>query len=485
MRKIFIALLAGLSFLGLTSCDGGGETKTPAKKKTVIQYCGWDLGTESEPTLKRKMIEEFNATSEDIIIDMLPSSDPLDVFYTQLAANGSLPDVFLIDSVPTAVMKEWALDITSLTAQDTEWANVESSLKEAVTYNDKIYAIPAAQNYVGFLANYDLIDEYAYLDTDAQTEFAPGAFTTQDFFDVIPQVKNVDQNGSSVVGINAVGDMINWLPSTLNDNYEHFVWNDEAQEFDFTSQVMIDALTKIQTLGKVANKYTFNSFADATAEEDPRIGLFGSADAAAVFLAGQIGFYQGMTSDDVSNIKFNYKFVGYPDKRVVSAGDFLCISAACQNKEAAYEVAKFLSYGSAGIQARYKIVKENDKIDLTGLPVNVDPTVTSEWFNYVEMKGVKEIYDQVVAGEYKVIVEGNKTIPGFVNARFKAETGIKFDDVRGGAILTIGDLIWDVCEGAIEVGAYKNAMTQDRADLLNKEVKDADAKIKEVQAKQQ
>ena len=192
-----------------------------------------------------------------------------------------------------------------------------------------------------------------------------------------------------------------------------------------------------------------------------------------------------MTSDDVSNIKFNYKFVGSPDKRVVSAGDFLCISAACQNKEAAYEVAKFLSYGSAGIQARYKIVKENDKIDLTGLPVNVDPTVTSEWFNYVEMKGVKEIYDQVVAGEYKVIVEGNKTIPGFVNARFKAETGIKFDDVRGGAILTIGDLIWDVCEGAIEVGAYKNAMTQDRADLLNKEVKDADAKIKEIQAKQQ
>ena len=277
--------------------------------------------------------------------------------------------------------------------------------------------------------------------------------------------------------------MINWLPSVMADSSDHFVWDSEKQEFAFTGDAIVQALTKINALGKVAERNTFNSYADSTAEEDPRIGLFGSADAAQVFLSGQIGFYQGMTSDDVSNIDFNYKFIGYPDNRVVSAGDFLCISAATKNPEAAYEVAKFLSYGADGIQARYKIVKENPKIQLTGLPVNTNPAVTSEWFDYVEMEGVKEIYDSVVAGETKVIVEGLKTVPGFVKARYTADTGITFEGVRGGAALTIGDLIWDVCEGAISIGQYQSAMTTEKAAALNKEVKDAMAKIKEVVAK--
>lgn len=505
MRKIFITLLSFLGILSLASCGEATQLptgteptqpaektenpKTPPKKKTIIQYCGWDLGTESSPTLKRKMIEEFNKTSDDIMIDMLPSQDPLEKFYTDLKILESMPDVFMVSSVPNAIVKEWAMDVTSLTTQDPEWKNVEGNLKSSVTYYEDgtgVYAIPAAQHYIGFLANYDLIGDYAYIDGYAEDVFAPGAFTTEQFFDVIPDIKSVKTNGTSVVGINAVGDMINWLPSVLDSNYEHFVWNatdPKNPKFDFTSQVMVDALTKIQTLGKIASRNTFNSYADPNAEEDPRVGLFGTSDPSAAFLQGQIGFYQGMTSDDVSNIKFNYKFVGYPDKRVVSTGDFLCISKDCKNPEAAYEVAKFLSFGADGINARYKIVEENKNIDLTGLPVNVDPSVTSKWFDYVEMKGVKEIYDQVVAGEYKVIVEGLKTIPGFESARFTADTGIKIDGVRGGNTLTIGDLIWDVCEGSITIGQYTTNMTNVKSDDLNKSILETLNKIKSMQKK--
>jgi hypothetical protein len=99
------------------------------------------------------------------------------------------------------------------------------------------------------------------------------------------------------------------------------------------------------------------------------------------------------------------------------------------------------------------------------------------------MKGVKEIYDQVVAGEYTVLVEGLKTIPGFEGARFTDKTGIKIDGVRGGSELTIGDLIWDVCEGSITIGQYESNMTVDRANLLNKTLIDAMNKIKALKAK--
>lgn len=483
MKKIFITLLCALGILGLAACGDDNGGKTPAKKKTVIQYCGWDLGSESNPSLKRRMIEEFNKNSEDIIIDMLPSADPLQDFLNTLASNGSLPDVFLIDSVPTAVVKEWALDITSLTATDPEWNDVDASLRDSITYNGSVFALPAAQNYIGFFANYDLIDDYAYIDGDAEEVFAPGAFTTDQMFQAVREIKNEDPNGASVIGINAVGDMINWMPSTIDKEgrFEHFVW--DGEKFDFTGPVMIEALTKIQTLGKVANKYTFNSYFDPTAEEDPRIKLFGSAAPSDVFLAGQIGFYQGMTSDNVSKIKFDYKFVGYPDQRVISAGDYLCISKACKNPEAAYEVARYLAFSAEGINARYDIVEADSSIELAGLPVNNNPTVTAEWFNHISMKGVKEVYDKVVSGEMKLIIEGLKTIPGFKESRYTKETGIKFENVRGGAVLTIGDLIWDVCEGAIDIGQYTSQMTEEKAALLNKEVTDAMAKIKEIQSK--
>ena len=485
MKKILLTFLFALGIFGLAACGGETSSKAPAKKKTVIQYCGWDLGSESEPTLKRKMIEEFNKNSETIIIDMLPSANPLEDFLNTLASNGSLPDVFLIDSVPTAVMKEWALDVTSYTQADSEWNDVDASLRNSITYNDSVFALPAAQNYVGLFANYDLIDQFAYIDGDAKDVFAPGAatFTTDALFEVIPQIKDIKTDGSSVIGINAVGDMINWLPSVIDQEgkFEHFVW--DGEKFDFTGPVMIEALTKIQSLGKIASKNTFNSYADYTAEEDPRIGLFGNSDASPVFLAGQIGFYQGMTSDDVSSINFDYKFVGYSDQRVVSAGDFLCISKACKNPEAAYEVARYLAFSAEGVQARYKIVDENPKIKLSGLPVNNNSQVTEKWFDYVEMKGVKEVYDKVVSGEMELIIEGLKTVPGFKNARYTKDTGIKFDEVRGGSTLTIGDLIWDVCEGSIGIGQYTAAMTEEKAALLNKEVTDAMAKIKEVQAK--
>ena len=99
------------------------------------------------------------------------------------------------------------------------------------------------------------------------------------------------------------------------------------------------------------------------------------------------------------------------------------------------------------------------------------------------MEGLKEIYDSVLAGKTTVLVEGLKTIPGFKEARYTAKTGISIPGVRGDAELTIGDLIWDVCEGKISVGDYKSNMTTDVADLLNKKVIDAQNDILAVQKK--
>ena len=86
----------------------------------------------------------------------------------------------------------------------------------------------------------------------------------------------------------------------------------------------------------------------------------------------------------------------------------------------------------------------------------------------------------VVAGKMTLIVEGNKTIPGFQNARFDGDTGLSYENVRGGSVLKIGDYIWDVCSGDISVSTYKSDISDLLVQALNEEVTRAYADIEKV-----
>lgn len=474
MKKLFIGFLCALGILSLTACGGDGNKK-PTTRKTKVTYCGWDLGTESEPTLKSKLIDKFNSEHETIIIEAIRHQGSYDAYLSTMASDQSLPDVFLVNSVPTAVISKLAKDITELTAADEEWKDVESSLKEAITFNNKVFAIPSAQNYMGFMANYDLIDEYAPAGSEeAEKKFAPGAFTTKEFFDTAKITKDATPtDGTGIIGINATGDMINWLPSTLDTTgkTKHYVWNAEDKKFDFTNQVMIDALSAIQELGNKNSKFTFNSYKGGEQENEACKTIFGTTDENTLFESGQMAFLQAATyySFNIDEEDMNYKFIAYPDARVVSAADFLCISRSASNPEAAFEVAKYLSYGQAGLTACYELA-ETGEVKLTGLPITTNKTLTDKWFDYVTLPGVKEVYEKVVSGDIEVMVEGNKSVPGFKNARFDFQTGISIEGVRNGDPLTIGDFIWDVCEGSISINDYTTKMTKELADKINEEI---------------
>ena len=489
MKKIFLALLAVLSVFGLASC---GEKTNNKTKRTVISYCGWDLGTEAEPTLKRELINKWNATNTKIYIDMVEPQGGYDEFINTMASAGNLPDVFLVNSVPNAVVNKQAMDITNFAKADEEWTSIEGALRESVTFSDSIYAIPSAQNYIGFFANYDLIDdEVANLGGEAQDVFAPGAFSYTKFFDTIKAVRKVDvTDQSGFIGVNATGDMINWLPSSIDstlanpEGITHYVWN--GSSLDMNGSTMLTALEIIQEIGSKDGKYTFNSLAPASGEEETRELIFGSTDEKVVFESGKMAFIQAASyytfSDEIS---FNYKFVAYPDAKVISAADYLCISKAINDNAkatAAYEVAKYLTYGSEGLTARYEIVEGNANLQLTGLPIVTNAELTENWFNYVTLPGVKEVYDKVVSGDIQVIVECNKATPGYLTARFNQLTGVIIEGLRGDSEYKIGDFIWDVCGGDITLAQYRQYMTDALETTINSNIVSATAKINEVVA---
>ena len=82
----------------------------------------------------------------------------------------------------------------------------------------------------------------------------------------------------------------------------------------------------------------------------------------------------------------------------------------------------------------------------------------------------KEVFEKISEGKMTVLVEGNKTVPGFQNARFHFDTGIVIEGVRDNASLTIGNFIWDVCEGKITMNEYIANMTEARAAQINDEI---------------
>ncbi len=182
MKKILLVFLAFLAVVVLVGCGDDSKSKV---KKTVIQYCTWGLGTEEDNNLLRRRVEAYNKQSDTVRIEIIVPEGDYDEFISTLAAGSALPDVFMVNSVPSAVISELALDITQYAEADPEWNDIDQLLRDSITYNGHVFAIPAGQYYMGLFANLDLIDDYLTGEKSAAEMFAPGAFTTEEWVSVV------------------------------------------------------------------------------------------------------------------------------------------------------------------------------------------------------------------------------------------------------------------------------------------------------------
>ena len=485
MRKrvtfICLVMLLALYSLVLVGCGGGGEGGGSKSKKTVVTYCSWNFGTEEENNLTRRRVEAFNKASDTIRIEMIiPVDMDYDSFLATMASSGELPDVFMVNNVPTAVINQWAMDISDLANADSEWNNIPVALRDSITYNGHVYAVPAGQYYMGLFANLDLIDNYLKGGKSAVQVFAPGAFTTEQWIEVVKSMKDINHtDGTGVIGMNAVGDMINWLPATYDPEgkIKHFTWN--GHEFDFRSDALISAFRTIQDLGNPESQYVFDAIPATVGEgedvEEYRSLIFGPGGATEVFTAGRMGFIQeGSWATPFESVDFEYTFTSYPDGKVIAATDYMCISKATKHAEAAYEVAKYMTFGAEGCQAMFDIIDNNPeaKLSTTCIPLNTVPEISNKWFTYIKMKGLQDVFDAAKEGRVEIIVEGNKYVPGFLKARYNFLTGISIEGVRGGDPLKIGDFIWDTCGGQISINDYLDKMTPELSARINQLVAD-------------
>ncbi len=485
--------LVGEYTLTYSVTDSAGNTTSITRvitvvygDKTVVTLAHWGLGTEEQNNLLRRRVAAFNEQSETVEIQILEYTGSYDDFLATQAAAGTFPDVFMSGNIPSHILMGYAGDITSVAQTDVEWQNIPVALRDSITYDGHIFAVPAALNYLGYYANLDLIENSGTL-----TDFTQLGYDYDAFITAIENATDTTKlDGTSTAGLNHPADFFNWLPSILDSESETPLGIGHAGlangEFLYNSQPVKDALAQAKAI--MDNGWALESFSDTDPDADgplvsPRVERFGS-EWWAGFNHGQLAFQwdgtwsaSGMASN-AATAGFDLQFVGVPGNKVVGVSDFLGISKTAADKQAAYEVAKWLTFGTDGLNAMFDIVENavpdtaNGEVSLaiSGLPMSNVQSVIDAWFDNYPVAGVQEIFEAAAAGTVTVLVEGNKFVPGFTEARYTYNTGIDATISRPnnapGSTLSIGDLLWDAQFGKI---VYSDYMTQELENLINYE----------------
>lgn len=449
MKKIVSVLSAAVLSLSLVACSSGdaSDKKDAANEdKIKLTYANWNLTTKEDVNIEKLMIKEFEKKNKNIDIVLDESQDPVD-WNGSLAASasaGKLPDVFMMTNLPTSYENDWLLDITELTKNDKEWSTIAPSVREAVKINDKSYAVPFAQHMMGYFVNKDLFNQ-------ENLNVPTYGWSIEEFTSSIKSLTNLKKN---MIGIGTNDTIVDWYPNAASDQLGYYTY--DGEKFNINSKEFIEGVNLARDLSK--NNFVYETLpAETKAQFD---GEFQSD----VFKAGQMGIFWDATwaiADFTELASIDWDFVGVPGGKNIIVNDYLGISATTKEKEAAYEFAKWMSFSKEGFMKRMELAEENDKA-LSTLPISTDSEVLDEYFASVDVPGLLAAYENID----KAVVEPVKSVPGYIEARWEATTGLKIVDKENA---TIGDVIFNSIQGNVKIEDYANQLNE----LANKKHQEA------------
>lgn len=421
----------------------GDDANVGSGEKIVINYVNWNLGTEAENNIERKMIAAFEEAHPNIDIQLDESFDysKYGDSLAAAAAAGKLPDVMMLPNIPFGLTNEWLLNLNDIAASDPEWANIPKALENATHYGSGIYAVPAGMFFQGYFINQDLFEQ-ANL---PELNYSP---TWDEFLNAVKTLNNPSED---VLGLSEAVQIPDWYPASVNSKLGWFTW--DGQQYHLNDPVFIEGVNKAKEI--MQGKYTFDSLSE---DEKAKYNATWHGD---VWNQGKVAVrWEGTwATKDFSNLNFKSKFIGIPGGKFILIGDFIGISKSTEHQQEAYEFAKYMTFGKDGILKRMEL---NTDGSYTSLPMTTDPSILDQYFANGGYEGLKEAYDNID----NAILEGVKFIPGVVRSRWEAPTGVKVGDKENA---NLGDLILDSIKGGTKIEDYVEQINK----LANDEYKAA------------
>ena len=401
MKKLLLVSLL-LPIIMIAAC--GRRTTEDDPDPVTITYANWNLGEYFDDALERQMLRAFmdKHTHITVVVDeriTTPWTDSL----TMVA--DSLPDVFMVDDISLKAANGWLLDITGMAAADPDFLGLSGVIQEAVRIDGTVYALPFLKRVSGYFANLDLLREMGIP--------APGfGVSAADF--VAAAVAATDLNRPSI-GLNQSFSFVDWYPGGVNPRLGFFAF--DGFGYALNSPEMLEAVRIASELH--AGGYTFAGLSDELARHFP------SEYAMGAFRDGQMAFLYGgswLMDSMLAQANFDWGFIGTPGGRAVVALEVIGISANTSHPYEAYLLAKWMGHGTAGSMHRLWLAGDLD-VAIEGLPVSQNPYVLDELVRNLPVPGLREVY----ASMDMALLDGHRVMPGYMQARFSAPTGVEIE----------------------------------------------------------
>ena len=459
MRKKFLAV-QGMAVLALlvTAC-GGSE---PDNRKTII-YRTWDTGTEKQNNEERQLVKLFEK-KENVRVKIVENPGSDNAYWDGIKASVSTKidcaDVMMLPNLDWPLAAKYLLNIKEYAENDEEFVKVPASVREACTFKNGIYAVPARMNLQGYFINKTLVESKLGIKTNN--------INVNSEYDIIEEIVNKAAAVSDVVGLNSPAHFIDTMASVLDDTGKmgYFTWDGEQYHLD--SEAFISGVQKGRAMfdaGKTLDAYN--------EEQKEALGLDPEIDPKVdAWNKGKLALRYGYTyeipdmiaSNDLGN---SYKFIGNPGGKITIIGDYYGIYAKTQEPELAYKFAKWMSFGMEGFRERMQVYKSKGSVN--SLPLIDDDQLIQDYFDLFgaskDMSGLEEAFEFI---KTKSMVEGVKVVPGFLSARQNKKTGINVGDIENATMFQLlnacivgGEEIANYTSGATNINTIANKTYSD------------------------
>ena len=436
MKRILLVcllLIASLAILSACNQDNDGETPiatpvpspipTPGDNITavplpieidpedlaqpiVLHYANWNLGTADENNIERRMIQAFMDIHPHIIIEIDESiTGDWTEAMAMAASIGSLPDVFMVNDTGMMAANGWLRDISDIANADPEFTSLPGAIRGASQIGNVVYTVPFAQFMMGYFVNRTLFEE---LNLDPP-EFG---ISVDDFLNLVRQTTDLNR---PTIGLNYSNQLLYWLPGARNPNFGFFGYDGTA--YVLNSPEMLEAISIATELAATGMTYGGLSY-------DQR-NVFSMPWAGGAFNHGEVAFlWDGSWVVDwlpryAAEANFELDFIGIPGGRTALTLDILGIASTTSYPEAAYLFATWMGHSVAGYLQRMEIAREHG-ININSLPVTSNQQVLDAFWEIIPLPGLRTALQNMD----DALIDGNKIVPGHVQGRFYARTGI-------------------------------------------------------------
>ena len=365
---MLIGLLAGCGGdsgnVGNAGEAGGAQTGGESGGQVTVTVL---VPSDFENHITRAM-DVFKKSHPDINVELIIGAEEaanMPSELSTLAAGNKLPDVAVgVENFAYILSQGLAYPLDNLYAADPDKADALQAGINNYTYNGHLYALPFRVQFNGIMVNMDLIEE-------KNLDVPEYDWTIDEFIDMAKKATDNQYSGINIVNSgDDTHDLQTKLMGAMMDApYQMYGYNMDTHEFDFTSGAWTKAQEYITELRSVPGLISDElkewskrnqGIADAY---DNKFG--GSADA---MVAGKVLFGNHNSWETYWMVKkCNFEWDLYPvphaddvSERIQTHVDYVFLTPAVteENAQAAYEVAKFLSYSKEGCLTRLAITDE-------------------------------------------------------------------------------------------------------------------------------